>query len=77
MLVVSIGVVMYQMCTGKKPFVEDETKSVMHKIRLEKYVRPRKIKPEIPRELERIMARCMQKQARARYRSTQELVLAL
>ena len=73
----SLGVVLYQMCTGKKPFVEDETKSVMHKIRLEKYTRPRRIKQDIPRELERIMARCMQKQPAARYRSTQELVLAL
>ncbi len=73
----SLGVVLYQMCTGKKPFVEDETKSVMHKIRLEKYTRPRKIKPQIPRELERIMARCMMKQPATRYRSTQELVLAL
>ena len=33
----SLGVVLYQMVTGKKPFVEDERKSAMHKIRLEKH----------------------------------------
>ena len=33
----SLGVVLYQMVTGKKPFVEDEKKSAMHKIRLEKH----------------------------------------
>ena len=49
----------------------------MHKIRLEKYPSPRKLNPEIPRELERIMARCMQKRKEDRYRSTQDLVLAL
>ncbi|RMH36811.1 MAG: serine/threonine protein kinase [Deltaproteobacteria bacterium] len=73
----SLGIVLYQMCTGRKPFVEDEQKSVMHKIRLEKYESPRKLNPDIPRELERIMAKCMQKLPRDRYRSAQDLVMAL
>jgi eukaryotic-like serine/threonine-protein kinase len=75
--VFSLGIVLYQMCTGRKPFIEDEHKSVMHKIRLEKHPNPRKLNPEIPRDLERIMARCMQKVPRDRWRSTQDLVLAL
>jgi serine/threonine-protein kinase len=73
----SLGIVLYQMCTGRKPFIEDEQKSVMHKIRLEKYESPRKLNPDIPRELERIMARCMNKLPRDRYRSAQDLVMAL
>ena len=73
----SLGIVLYQMATGRKPFIEDEQKSVMHKIRLEKYPSPRKINPDIPRELERIMGKCMAKMPRDRYRSTQDLVLAL
>jgi eukaryotic-like serine/threonine-protein kinase len=73
----SLGIVLYQMCTGRKPFIEDEQKSVMHKIRIERFPNPRKLNPEIPRELERIMAKCMQKLPRDRWRSTQDLVLAL
>ncbi len=73
----SVGICLYQMVTGKKPFIEDEQKSVMHKIRLEKYPSPRKLNPLIPWELERIMARCMKKRREDRYRSTQDLVLAL
>ena len=73
----SLGVVLYQMVCGRKPFVEDEAKSVMHKIRLERYVRPRRINPRVPWELERIIARCMRKRREERWRSTQELVLAL
>ena len=65
------------MCTGRKPFIEDEEKSVMHKIRLEKYQNPRKLNPDIPRELERIMAKCMNKLPRDRWRSSQDLVMAL
>jgi serine/threonine-protein kinase len=73
----SLGIVLYQMVCGRKPFIEDEQKSVMHKIRLEKYLPPRRLNPQIPRELERILARCMQKRKEDRFRSTQDLVLAL
>jgi len=73
----SLGVVLYQMVTGKKPFVEDERRSAMHKIRLEKHVGARKLNPEIPRELERIIDRCLEKQPRDRWRSAQHMVMAL
>jgi len=73
----SLGVVLYQMVTGKKPFVEDEKKSAMHKIRLEKHVGVRKLNPEIPRELERIIDRCLEKQPRDRWRSAQHITMAL
>ncbi|MBI4508054.1 MAG: serine/threonine protein kinase [Deltaproteobacteria bacterium] len=73
----ALGIVMYQMVTGKKPFIEDEDRSVMQKIRLEKHPNPRKVNPDIPRELERILSRCLQKLPRDRWRSTQELVVAL
>ncbi|MGE0550837.1 MAG: protein kinase [Kofleriaceae bacterium] len=73
----SLGVVLYQMVTGKKPFVEDERRSAMHKIRLEKHVGARKLNPEIPRELERIIDKCLEKQPRDRWRSAQHMVMAL
>jgi serine/threonine-protein kinase len=73
----SLGVVLYQMLTGRKPFVEDEQRSAMHKIRLEKHTRVRKLNPEIPRELERIVDRCLEKQPRDRWRSAQHMVMAL
>ena len=44
----SLGIVLYQMVTGKKPFVEDEQRSVMHKIRLEKHVRRAQAQPRDP-----------------------------
>jgi serine/threonine-protein kinase len=73
----SIGIVLYQMCTGRKPFIEDDHQSVMQKIRLETPTDPRKLNPLIPNELVRIINRCLQKLPRDRYRSTQDLVNAL
>jgi serine/threonine-protein kinase len=73
----SLGVVLYQMVTGKKPFVEDEYGSALHKIRLDKHVSARKLNPDVPRELERIIDRCLEKQPRDRWRSAQHMVIAL
>jgi eukaryotic-like serine/threonine-protein kinase len=73
----SLGVVLYQMVTGKKPFVEDEKKSAMHKIRLEKHESARAVNPEVPRELGNIIDRCLEKQPRDRWRSAQHMVMAL
>ncbi|HET8934621.1 MAG TPA: serine/threonine-protein kinase [Polyangiales bacterium] len=70
----SLGIVLYQMLTGAKPFVEDESRTVMQKIRLDRYVSAHKIAPEVPSSLERILARCMEKLPANRYPSTQALV---
>jgi eukaryotic-like serine/threonine-protein kinase len=73
----SLGVVLFQMVTGSKPFVEDEKKSAMHKIRLEKHESVRSLNPEIPRELSNIIDKCLEKQPRDRWRSAQHMVMAL
>lgn len=73
----SLGVVLYQMATGRKPFIEDEKKSAMHKIRLENHDSARSVNPDIPRELNNIIDRCLEKQPRDRWRSAQHMVIAL
>jgi eukaryotic-like serine/threonine-protein kinase len=70
----SLGIVLYQMVTGQKPFVEDDSHTVMQKIRLDRYTSPRKLNPAVPRQLEQVMARCMEKLPANRYPSTQALI---
>lgn len=70
----SLGVVFYQMLTGKKPFVEDAKRSVLQKIRLDRYVPARKINSDIARPLERVLSRCMAKLPADRYPSMQALI---
>ena len=70
----SLGIVIYQCITGQKPFVEDDSRTVMQKIRLDRYVSPRKLIPGVPSSMERILARCMEKTPAARYASTQTLI---
>jgi hypothetical protein len=70
----SLGIVLYQMLTGQKPFVEDESRTVMQKIRLDRYVSARRVASHIPSSMERILARCMEKLPANRYPSTQALI---
>lgn len=70
----SVGIVLYQMVTGRKPFVEDDTRTVMQKIRLDRYTSPRKLNGAVPRTLERIIARCLEKLPANRYPTTQALI---
>jgi serine/threonine-protein kinase len=70
----SVGIVLYQMLTGRKPFVEDESRTVMQKIRLDRFESPKKLGVDVPRKLERIMARCLQKMPANRYPTTQALI---
>jgi eukaryotic-like serine/threonine-protein kinase len=70
----SLGILLYQMITGRKPFVEDDARTVMQKIRLDRYTAPRKVISAVPRQLERILARCMEKMPANRYPTTQALI---
>jgi eukaryotic-like serine/threonine-protein kinase len=70
----SLGIVLYQMVTGRKPFVEDDARTVMQKIRLDRYASPRRLNTAVPRTLERILARCMEKMPANRYPTTQALI---
>jgi serine/threonine-protein kinase len=69
----SFGIVLYQMLTGRKPFKEGGGKSIMHKILNTEFHRPRKINPNIPRRIEKIILRCMAKEPKERYTSTGDL----
>jgi serine/threonine-protein kinase len=69
----SFGIVLYEALTGRRPFEEDPGRTVMQKIRLDRYVSPRRLRPEVPTTLERILARCLEKNPRYRYPSTGSL----
>src|SRR5215475_5289974 len=63
----SLGIVLYQMITGRKPFIEDDARTVMQKIRLDRYTQARKVVGSVPRTLERILGRLMEKMPVNRY----------
>ncbi|MBL8602268.1 MAG: serine/threonine protein kinase [Myxococcales bacterium] len=71
--VFSFGIVFYELLTGRRPFEEEPARTVMQKIRLDRYTTARSILPNLPGMLERILARCLEKNPAHRYPSTGRL----
>ncbi|MGE0864365.1 MAG: protein kinase [Vicinamibacterales bacterium] len=71
--VFSLGVVLYEMACGERPFKGDTSLSVLSAI-LRDTPRPiTEIKPAVPRDLVRILRRCLAKNADERYQSAGDL----
>ena len=70
----SLGVMMFEMLTGKLPFEADSPVSVAIKQIQSQPLRPRSLNPSIPVGLEEITMRAMQKDATQRYQSAAEML---
>jgi tetratricopeptide (TPR) repeat protein/predicted Ser/Thr protein kinase len=73
----SLGIILYEMLTGKTPFSGDTPWSVVLKHKNDRPHDPREINPEIPEAMSRIILRCLEKQKEKRYQSADELLAAL
>lgn len=73
----SVGVVLYEMLTGRVPFQSDSAVSVAIMQLQNEAERPRVINPAIPVGIEQITMRAMKKSPRQRYQSAGEMLLDL
>lgn len=70
----SLGVVMYEMLTGRVPFDADTPVSIALKHMQEKAVEPIKLNPSIPFAVNKIIVKAMQKEPSMRYQSATEIL---
>jgi formylglycine-generating enzyme required for sulfatase activity/cephalosporin-C deacetylase-like acetyl esterase/predicted Ser/Thr protein kinase len=73
----SLGVVLYEMATGARPFPGDSMGAVFDAILHKAPTSPVRLNPRMPVELERIVNRCLEKDAGKRWASAAELRDAL
>ncbi|MEE9500434.1 MAG: protein kinase, partial [Candidatus Aminicenantaceae bacterium] len=73
----SLGVIMFEMATGKVPFIGETALSVAMKHKGELPKNPRDLNPQIPGDLSSIILRCLEKDKDRRYLSAKELLNAL
>ena len=73
----SLGIVLYELVTGIRPFVADDDQGVITKILESKPRWPKMINGDISWNLQWIILRCMRKNTRRRFRNMGDLKIAL
>jgi serine/threonine protein kinase len=73
----SLGIVLYEMATGERPFAGSSLGAVCAQILAAKPVPPSKRNPALPAAFDRIIARCLAKKPQDRYQSGDDLARAL
>ncbi len=73
----SFGVMLYEMAAGKHPFGKTDSMAMIARILEAEAADLRGINPEIPKELDRIIRRCLKKNPNDRYADTRDLLADL
>ena len=73
----SLGVVLYELLTGRKPFTGSNLEELISRIRKHDAVPPSALRTELPKELDALVLRAMKKQPLQRYSSWSEFALEL
>ncbi len=69
----SLGVILYWMATGDKPFSGDTITAVSYKIVHTETIPPRRLNPAISQDFENVIVRCLQKDPAMRYATGEAL----
>jgi len=69
----SLGCVLFEMITGKKLFMADSEMAVLEKVQKGKIVKPTKLNPEVPAQLESIVLKALKQRPSERYQSALEM----
>ncbi len=73
----SLGIILYELLTGKRPYVGDSMANVFHAITHSHPPEPHQINPSIPESLSQTIMRCLNKKPEERFSSGQDLAHAL
>jgi eukaryotic-like serine/threonine-protein kinase len=71
--VYSLGVILYEMLTGRPPFLEADWVATLLQVVRRAPVLPRELQPGTPRDLQTICLKCLEKEPGKRYATAEEL----
>jgi eukaryotic-like serine/threonine-protein kinase len=73
----SLGVILYSLVTGERPFTGDTMTAVSYKVVHTEPVPPRRLNPSIPLRLEEVILKCLAKNPAERFQTGDELAQEL
>ena len=69
----ALGIVLFEMVTGRVPFAGDSTLAIAYKQKNEAPPDPAGLNPQIPEDLVRVILRCLEKSKERRYQRAEDL----
>jgi tRNA A-37 threonylcarbamoyl transferase component Bud32 len=73
----SLGVVLFEMLTGRNLFIGDSEMSILERVRQANVLPPSNLNPAVPIELEAVATRALRKEAAERYQDASEMLVHL
>jgi serine/threonine protein kinase/tetratricopeptide (TPR) repeat protein len=73
----SLGIILYEMVTGRRPFEGDTALSIAVKHKTEIPKNPRELNAQVSEDLSRLILKCLEKDKRKRYQTADEVLTQL